>query len=136
MNHQIVLFGVRIFFRRRETRRQKHMLALAYETVSNPQRAQLNHLRGFEPELFLQLAARQLLGIFDLSLPSALGQLERPLLNGVTELFHKPDVPVIDGQNDGAVGLFDHAVDALLAVGAQDLVFAHAHPAVAVDLAA
>ena len=40
------------------------------------------------------------------------------------------------GRMMAAVVFLDDAVDAFFAVGAQDLVFAHAHPVVAVDFAA
>jgi hypothetical protein len=96
---------------------------------------------GVHADFFFEFAARQLFGILDFHLPAALGQLERALLDGVAELLDQPDPAAsclidIDGQDDRAIVLLYDAVDAALAVGAQDLVFAHAHPVVAVDFAA
>ena len=56
------------------------------------------------------------------------------------EWFDEPDDLLalgidVDGEDDGAVLFVDDAVDAGLAVGAEDLVFADGEPGVAIDLA-
>jgi hypothetical protein len=51
-------------------------------------------------------------------------------------LLHKPDPISVDGENNGRVVLFYDPVNPLLAVRAEDLVLAEAHPVVAIYLAA
>jgi hypothetical protein len=58
--------------------------------------------------------------------------LPRPAL---AELLDQPDTSEVDRQNGGAGILFDDPVDAGVAIGTQELVFAEAKPLVPVDLA-
>ena len=131
-----MLFGVRICLGRREARGQIHVLPLPQEAVRDPKRSQARHLGGVHADLFSEFTARQLFGIFDFHLPAALGQLQSALLYGVAKLIDKPDSVTIDGQHDRRIVLLHHAVNALLAVAAQNFVLADAHPVVAVDFAA
>ena len=61
---------------------------------------------------------------------------QRALLDGVAKLLDQPHATVLDRQDDRAVVLLDHAVDALFPVGPQDPVLAQPQPAIAINLAA
>ncbi|MGD0858037.1 MAG: hypothetical protein ABR912_01845 [Terracidiphilus sp.] len=56
--------------------------------------------------------------------------------HGVTERLYQPRAPIVEGQNDGALDLVNHPIDAFRPVGTQNLVLAQPHAAVAIDLAA
>ena len=131
-----MLLGVGVFLRVRQPGSQKHVLLLPRKPVGDPQPSQVSHLRGMQAHFFLQLTARQLLGIFHLHLPSALRQLQRPLLDGVAKLLHQPHLAPVDGQDDGRVVLVHHSKNALLPVRAQNLVLPEPHPVVPIHLAA
>src|SRR6185437_7403585 len=130
--NEIVLLVIRILAGRGKAGGEEHMLLLAGVAISDPEPAEVDHFGCFQAQLFLELPAGQVFGVIDFGFPSALGKLDGPLLDGVTELLNQPDMAVVDGQDNGARVLFDYAVDALLAVGAENLIFAQPHPAIAV----
>lgn len=132
---EVVLLVVRIFPAVGEAGGKEDVLLLAGITVGNPEPSEVDHFRRVEAQFFLELAAGQLFRVVDFGFPAALRQLDGPLLDGVAELLDQPDLAVVDGQDNGRGVFLNHAVDALLAVGAEDLVLAEAHPAVAIDLA-
>ena len=136
MKREVVLFWIGIGFGACESGSKEDVLLLLCEAVSNPHRAEISHGRSNEARLLKQFAARQFFWINVGSFPSALGQFESTLLNGVAELLDEVDRVAFNGKDCGTVVLVHNTVDALCAVVALDLVLAEAKPRIAVNLSA
>ena len=134
--NQIMLFRVRVGAGGYQARGEVNMLLLMGEAVGNPYRPEAGHAGGDQARFLPQFSARQFLGIDAGRFPSTLGQLKAALLHGIAELLDEIDSVALDGQYDGAVVLVHHAVDAVNAVTALDLVFAHTEPGIAIHFAA
>src|SRR5260370_29038882 len=131
-----MFFRIRLLLAMGESRGEIDVLLLASKSVSYPGGAEISHIDGVKTHFLAELPACQLFWVFNCHFPTPLRQFQCAFLNGVTELLDQPDAIAVDGKNDRRFILFDHTIDAALAIGAKDLVLAQAHPGVAIDLTA
>jgi hypothetical protein len=144
VNFKIALLGItnvsRIGRPVREAFGQEDMLLLVEDAVAYLQRSEAGHAGGDEASLFAELTAGHLFRVGMGILPAALGEFDMACSNGVAILRDEgEELAFRDGfkRDDDAGRVFvDDAVDAPLAIGALDDVFADAGPGIAIDFAA
>src|ERR1700722_17552483 len=115
--------------------RDEDMLALTNEAIGDPHPGQLGHPAGGKAGFLFQFAPGQRFGVYVVCLPSALGQFERSLPDGIAVLLHQPNVIAVDGQDNRAILLIDHAIDTLSSIVALYGIFAQTQPGISIDLA-
>lgn len=135
----VVFFRVAVCGAGGEVFGEKGVVELVHDAVTDPELAELGDAAGGEACFFLEFAAGHLFGVGVGVFPATLGEFEIGALDGVAKLADEPEEIAFGGvfeRDDDGGGVFvDDAIDAALAVGALDDVFANAGPGVTVDLA-
>jgi len=134
LDPKILFLVVPVVWARGEPGGKEHVEGLTHEAVGEPEGSEMCHLGRGEAGFLAKFAACELLGIDGFGFPAALRQFENAFANRVPELFDQPDAAAIDREDYGPGMLVDDAIDTILTVRAQDLVFAETKPFVAIDL--